>query len=577
LINCGRGKGKMCSDLDSICQDLLNNSAPILRMRGRPDFSSWAEALRSWANKEELASFDHVLRALADNALTDLEPLQSFLAGHNPTNFRNDQERWAFEHFFKAVIFAFDRQRENKYAAFILTLVVALAWMRRCDDDLYDLPHNDSVLKGWCTIVPVLALTSFKAGAIPQADLIVRGAYEMFITLRNKMPTPWKPLQEGARQIRERYGGDLGFLAEELRDSCRTKQPNFRPEVGAILWSLGMIPESLLFHANVPVPSVPSRTFCKRVINQSLASIPKDPMVQYVWLLLKDREPFNIRDHYAFFGIIDRAYETWNLDNILAYYARTLIAWFRGESTKEEAYKYIDSYQLWCSAEIPGYTKIPGFIKVRLLAMAKVLAEQFDLFAGEAAKAVVEDWSELLRFVTEMRLKPDIAERTSSLMGPSFYHIKRADSPTAASQTGVPVGDELQSAIAALEEYRTSAMAYWLDVVPPLPAEHEKAVVELLDEEENLLVGLRGAYFLIIYAQLPQTFRHYTYEMSAPQLHRSESAGIGRKEYEDIRAALQALWERMTVIAPSYAAARRSPVADLDMLLAAMSVPATRV
>ena len=61
-------------------------------------------------------------------------------------------------------------------------------------------------------------------------------------------------------------------------------------------------------------------------------------------------------------------------------------------------------------------------------------------------------------------------------------------------------------------------MAYWLDVVPPLPAEHEKAVAELIAEEENLLVGLRGAYFLIIYPDLPKTFRRYVLEQGAERL-----------------------------------------------------------
>ena len=273
--------------------------------------------------------------------------------------------------------------------------------------------------------MPVLARTSLKAGAIPQARFIVCNAYELFTTASMEMPI-LKPLQRLAWQIEERYDAHLRFFAEQLRDSCRAQQPNFRPEVGAILWSLGLIPESLLFHGNVRVPSL---TFCRQVISQSLARIPYDPLVQYVWLQLKDREPFNIRDHHTFFGLINCWYKSWILDEMMPVtpsecYARTLIAWFRGTLTKEESHEYIASYNWWHSTK-----EVPGFIEVRLLAMAVVLAEQCDLFELLFARkttpeAMVEKWSSLLRFVIKMcreaELNSDIAQHASSLMGPSF-------------------------------------------------------------------------------------------------------------------------------------------------------------
>ena len=41
---------------------------------------------------------------------------------------------------------------------------------------------------------------------------------------------------------------------------------------------------------------------------QSLACIPTDPYLQYVWLELKDRGPFNLRLHEALFTVINSRY-----------------------------------------------------------------------------------------------------------------------------------------------------------------------------------------------------------------------------------------------------------------------------
>ena len=98
----------------------------------------------------------------------------------------------------------------------------------------------------------------------------------------------------------------------------------------------------------------------------------------------------------------------------------------------------------------------------------------------------------------------------------------------------------------------------------------------MLDEEESLFMGLRGAYFLILYERLPLSFRRCgtdPEEFRGGPPSRSMNADVGRQEYAQTKAELESLWQWMAAVAPGYAAARRSPVADLDALLTAISVP----
>jgi hypothetical protein len=139
--------------------------------------------------------------------------------------------------------------------------------------------------------------------------------------------------------------------------------------------------------------------------------------------------------------------------------------------------------------------------------------------------------------------------------------------------------DGLERLLKAIEDYRASALAFWLRVVPPLPALEERAKLDALLKQEQVLEDhLRGAYFLILYPLLPAHFRRYGAEVGdfwGRDPAQFLNADTGRQEFEAVVTDLQALWTHMQDLAPRYVKKRRDPVATLDALVSAINAHAT--
>lgn len=149
-------------------------------------------------------------------------------------------------------------------------------------------------------------------------------------------------------------------------------------------------------------------------------------------------------------------------------------------------------------------------------------------------------------------------------------------------------GDGATRAWDLLEEFRSSALEYWMAVTPPRPPDAEidaaghkyereeerlaaaGRVDDLLFKEEALLRWLRGAYFSVLYPILPFHFRRYAVDMGGNAADLPDQGGLGltpersRQELAEIKKRLRVLYLEMQDTIPRYARARLRDHASWD-------------
>lgn len=360
-------------------------------------------------------------------------------------------------------------------------------------------------------------------------------------------------------------------LAEALRAASRPSAAgDMRAEIGALLWTLGYIPESaLLSPARRDAPTL-SRRFYRRVVDQSLAAIPHDPLVQYLWLAMKDRAPLDLRAHGEVFGRINMRHAETLLDQALPeppsqVFARTAIAWFGGDIDRAAAITYLQNCEL-VSAQFP---QCDWLLLLRMQALARMVARRFDLLAPDSDEA--EFRARLAALAADLR-------RTSALH-PEWPPLGNRASVASFLAVDAALAGAPEAVLDALEPMRAAALVYWLATVPPLPSAVERAAIAAeLTEEERLLGWLRGAFFMILSPILPMHYRRYGFDPAAgsdPPAPIDPEAG--RRQFRELRGELASLHARMAAAAPDYAARRREPrpdLAELARLLGAHARPA---
>jgi hypothetical protein len=157
---------------------------------------------------------------------------------------------------------------------------------------------------------------------------------------------------------------------------------------------------------------------------------------------------------------------------------------------------------------------------------------------------------------------------------PLYYFVEEAYDRLREGNKEALLIDEI---VETVEAQRASNLSLWLKVVPPSVAAHEReAMGELLDEERELLIELRGTYFLILKPLLPAHYRrtasdmeYYFQEQENPEKY-SRAPDNARKQYQQLEERLNGLFQAMEVKAPEYASRRLSPLASLKDLAAAL-------
>jgi hypothetical protein len=406
---------------------------------------------------------------------------------------------------------------------------------------------------------------------------------------------PWQPLEtaiarhrELGRRIASKYEIAVRNLADDLYDSCGPTEPNFCAEVGALLWSLGLLPEA---HAFLSSANPPSRHFLRRLVRESLQCVPDDPLIHYVWLEMKDRPPLDLREHAALFAIINHRWDQWSADYLLVpvfdsppsrIYAQTLISLLRDTITEEQATKFLRS----CHWLIEANWEVPprGFIVQRLYMLRHVLGQRFGYYTPEfTEEALVEDLQRRIEAARERREEAEVHPEWPEILGRMslsvFELIERCLSDDSALPWPKPA--RYARVVDTIERFRSGTLSYWLTVNPPLRSVKTDAQGEQLRQaEQKLIEWFRGAYFMVLRSTLP--FRYTWHYLDDPTLlflfrndpekrKRFYSPDVARQEMEEIKQQLAEVADKPASIRPGPRGRRRQPMDSLKRLVEAIN------
>ncbi|MCU7918575.1 MAG: hypothetical protein KZQ95_09485 [Candidatus Thiodiazotropha sp. (ex Epidulcina cf. delphinae)] len=552
----------MKTDLRKLGVLLYHTSPSLDHMKNCPVYQSWAEDLTSLSRHEELLPLQKVLTAMAEEALTTLEPFYRFL--------EEQAEDVPLEVYLKAGKVAEANLEYNPYSSFLLSWVSMLGWTTSLGAKLYDqrggLPYN-----GWADIPYACALTGKAVGGLRIAREIVDHSYEMLQAANLKYLEMFKPAITRYRQlaglINKKYEIAIQNLSEDIWISCHPDEPNFRAEFRAIVWSLGLVPEC---EALSTPQYVPSRRFVRFIVRQSLKYIPQDSLLQYLWLEMKDRPPINIREHISLFAEINFRYDQNLLDMMLpeppsAVYAQMLINFFRGEVTENEARKYIDMWSGMYGAIKASVVNVERSVNIRMDLLCFLLAREFGMISGEGYEHQYLDWQkEMASYAIELNLLYPERLELGAKVNTALFYLLDSEFREYAKARPDSKASGFERVLEAIEEVRASSLSYWMRVAPPIPFKVEgRKAQSLLQNESNLLRGLRGAYFLMLYPILPLHFHRYVADQNVLNQRFEFSAKEGRRLYKELMSQLDALYDELDEVVPRYTEKRRKPMATL--------------
>jgi len=416
-------------------------------MRRASDCCGWASHVQNLAAEPELACIRSILEALSANQLADLDPLDKLTP---PKLSEGDlRDLWIAAGRIEQEI------PSNPYGSLLAAIVVLWVWSRRATEELYGqvLGMPDP---GWAQFPYVCAAAALKSGAIDEGVRLVDRSVEVLKAAKYQEHPRLRSALTGYRalgaQLERKWRSALENLAVDLRESCRTVAPNFRAEFGAILWALGLFPESDLFVPGSSPTELPPLRLCRHVVHISLTGMAMDPLVQHVWLAMKDREPFNLRDHPVFFRAIDLCYPSSPVDDFAlespsAVFARTLIAWFSCDLSRELAESYVDAFEL-VEALFPNRINWTDYIRMRMLAL--MVGQKFGLFSAETLAHRADIEAELVNAAASVNrnaeLHPEWPELYTRMSGPMFLQLDEL------GKGGCPVAARIE----ALEAFRAA-------------------------------------------------------------------------------------------------------------------------
>lgn len=464
--------------------------------------------------------------------------------------------------------------REDPVGVALVAMCALAAWEGASGERLRDFPGG-RIEPGW-RVYPLLAARRLVAAdALWGADALVnKAAAFLDVAQRDYYGEehqddigPWVVM---AREVRARWQECVEELAFDVWQACAPGAETFRPEVAALLWTLGDVPRAELMR---PGSYVPTRRTVVELVATSMRRLRYDPLLQHIWLSMRDRPPFDLRVHKVLFAALNNVYrgsplaaiDSTPMPSPSRAYARAAVEHFGGGASDEAAEMLSVGYTI--AQDLIGDADPVGVVRLAFL-WNLVLAREENRAEG---------WRELGRRATSI-LDADVRSRThdqldNCLAVPQFYlHDDDAD-------PGAAVDD--------LECHRVAGIGYWLATAPPVHPDEGRRLQRLLAEEWKLLAELRSARFLRLLPDLPA---HYTrFSASIRGKDPSPPEGVERREVrgspleydpfdqdlalEEIESAwnrLRELWERMGKLAPDYAARRLRPQASMEQFATAL-------
>jgi hypothetical protein len=561
------------SKIIEVCFRLLNSSA-IAKMRGRPEYKDWRNNLLELRNNPQLTPLTKAIDSMAADNLVTVDSFKQFL-GTEAIGIPADVYVQGSE--------VAAATASLPHAAFLLAWICLIGWSTRLGKDLYT-QVNGIPQQGWLKVPYICSSAAFRIGAFEEAKLLADEGYEVLMSCKFWYEEDFRWQIEAYRQLSARswrkYELALANLVDDLRDSCRPGNQNFRAEMGALLWSLGYVPESMLLRVGAPPNWIPSRQFLLSIVRQSMLIISSDPLVQYVWLELKDRPGFNLRSHRLLFQRINTYWSQSPLDELSPdppsrSYARALIGWFGGKLTDKLGQDFLQGYELH-RAQFPSVNLIDF---IRLTSLARIVVNELGWTTPDFTnQEEMESWfkiADLGRRVMEVsNLHPEWP-RIYCRVNIGIFHIHESvlsgnNAAPSASDAGV------DRAFRALEEIRAAAISFWLFMVPPFAppqeeqvlltnTEQEQGLPTIAEQEQEMLSYLRGAHFQILTPILP---KHFSFPMEQIQDDMAKGWNlfdpeVGRKQFKKLIKDLDSLYNSCLTIAPQYAKKRLQSSVDL--------------
>ena len=332
-----------------------------------------------------------------------------------------------------------------------------------------------------------------------------------------------------------------------------------------MFWTLGDVPRAeLLKDTREPVYK-PSLQTLKELVTVSISRIATDPLLQYIWLEMKDRQPIDLRQHSALFILINSYYrdnspvslfEDLGMGSLSKVYARILIASMRGPVTDEDKAKLREVWSLF-KAIIDDRDPLS---ELRLAGLCNLVLTDDAQQWTAVWRGLTRDASRLLAALTE---ESDFTPYHCCLMMP-FYYVEAQSLESEVS------------AVDALEHHRSGGLRYHLAIAPPRVRIANEPIRKLLGEEATLLYTLRGSHFVRLIPQLPEHYK-VVETWGQPDSREEErpdnllSDETAKQVLSDTWAQLSDLWARMFEVEPAYAHQRKYPYTDVEAFIEALT------
>jgi hypothetical protein len=546
----------MREDIGLLSLNILSTSPVSQRMRKHPEDPEWRRVL-AFAQRPELIAFRGVLSGLAqDTFKTGIYTITENLlqeAGVGPK----------YATCLAAAELAEASAEETPGAALILAVIALFVWSRSWGPDLHG-DFTKTLHEGWYFLPHACAIAGFKAEAYSATLAFIDDVYDAMysiIGLRQYSHPALKRLRRVARVAAEAYDGCIKNLADDMRDACLgDSMTNFRPEVCSLLWSLGYVPHSYAYACNT---GLPSRQLCQQVIRKSIQSLAVDRLTQFIWLAMRDRGPFDLRQHASLFANINTVYNPNQSDVMIAplllcndpneLFVDVLIRWFAGTLEQKEVDGLQYTVLLYRSFEQPLDGRIEHLFY--LLHVAKVFTPtHIDKPDHQAIRGMIAEFYTIVGQSRRERLfLPHIDPSVPGQRLGSHYIIEAILS-RAINQNDPGAVEE---AFDIVEKFRQADNAYWNLVQPILPVESEaEAMGSLLSREKELIGEARGAYFMLLSPRLPHHYRRFDLDAENYRHWTKFTYEHGHEEMTRILTELEKLYQRMEENGTSYVRAR---------------------
>jgi hypothetical protein len=562
--------------IDALPGLLLSTTPGLGRMPRDRESGGWVDALALSAGLPELAPLRDVIESAAKTGFS--EPAQ--LADHVT---RIAAQPGGGASILRAAKLADQKAKQEPEASFVLAWLALIGWVRAARARGVSLRGEAISSGGWHVVPQAAAHAGLCLGGLHAPKLLVEAADEALRVARRRgyggpsVEAALVRCGELGRLIAARSEVAIGDLADELRDACDSGNGGLRSEVAALLWTLGSTPESsaVLHRGRDGL----TRSLSRRLVAESMRSIPHDPLLQYVWLELKDRPELALRDHESLFAIINNRWDQWVVDELdraavpeppSRVYAQTLVRALAGRLDAAAGNRFLEMYDR-IQVMPPGPAGMA--IAFRFDALRFMVGLQLDLLADPSDCALADYLDGQLKRLEGNRdqswKRPELPRAGTRMNEPLFALLDRYLGPDTASDVGGPA-----LAFAALERVRAAGLTFWLRAAPPLaPDQVDAHVRALLDEESHLISLLRGGLFLTQRMTLPAQFQWSDLEFALvePDERRDfYSPARARGEIDAITARLDAVADTLEERMPGVGGAHRACAVSMTQLVEAL-------